>query len=409
MVAMAPTIQERPERGTWRVTVHRGGRRVRRDCATREEAEALCRALTAREGALNDWLSETAPLVGQAVRAWIEHYRGTLSPGYEATARALIEHHLVPRLGHLPLRAISEADLIAFAEATVTAGKSPSTAGNALSLLRRVCQLYVQAGLLDRNPCARVGALIARVQRRHDPEIRQADAWTREEAETLLALALEHELALYGPLLCALHTGMRRGEVIALEWRDVGPARIAVRRAWVRGRTRVPKGGQAREIPISSGLRACMEEIREQQRTAKAWRELGPVFLAPNGLRWDEAAFGRAWRRLMAHALANEVRVLRYHDARHTFASWALAAGQSIKWVQERLGHSSAELTLRTYAHLIRSDGDEMGWLDEARPQSAPRQPPVLVAGSGVTLRNDIGARDEARTRDPQLGKLTTK
>ena len=383
MAGMAPTIQERPERGTWRVTVHRGGRRIRRDCATRAEAEALCRALTAREGALDDWLSEMAPLVGQAVRAWLEHYRGTLSPGYEATAHALIEHHLVPRLGHLPMRALGEADLIAFAEATVTAGKSPATAGNALSLLRRVCQLYVEAGLLDRNPCARVGALVARVERRHASEIRQADAWTRAEADQLLALAREHEPSLHGPLLCALHTGLRRGEVLALEWRDVGPVRLAVRRAWVRGRTRQPKGGAAREVPISAALRAVLDEIRASQRKAKAWRELGPVFLAPNGLRWDEAAFGRAWRRLMGHALANEIRVLRYHDARHTFASWALAAGQSIKWVQERLGHSSAELTLRTYAHLIRAEGDEMGWLDDARPQAAPKPPPTLVRGSG--------------------------
>lgn len=43
---------------------------------------------------------------------------------------------------------------------------------------------------------------------------------------------------------------MRRGEVLGLEWRDVGPVRLAVRRSWTRGRLRPPKGGTAREIPM---------------------------------------------------------------------------------------------------------------------------------------------------------------
>lgn len=53
---MSPTIQARPERGTWRVVVQRGGKRVRRECKTLAEAEDLCRALEARETALDDWL-----------------------------------------------------------------------------------------------------------------------------------------------------------------------------------------------------------------------------------------------------------------------------------------------------------------------------------------------------------------
>ena len=80
--------------------------------------------------------------------------------------------------------------------------------------------------------------------------------------------------------------------------------------------------------------------------------------------RWDESKFGKAWRRLIVHAVADGVRDLRFHDTRHTFASWALASGQSIKWVQQMLGHSSAELTLRTYSHLMDQGSGEMEFLD---------------------------------------------
>lgn len=117
-------------------------------------------------------------------------------------------------------------------------------------------------------------------------------------------------------------------------------------------------------------LGAHLDELRSCVRLDDAWRDLGPVFKAPNGLRWDESKFAKAWGRLMKHAVAAKVRPLHFHCARHTFASWALDAGRSIKWVQEMLGHSSAELTLRTYAHLMPSGEDQMGWLEGGRDEA---------------------------------------
>jgi integrase len=233
-----------------------------------------------------------------------------------------------------------------------------------LSILRRVCQLHVEAGLLDNNPLSRVGQLVAQVERRNQTEVKRADAWTHEEVDALLDLAYQHERWVYGPLLCALHTGMRRGEILGLEWPDIGPKRIVVRRSWTKGRLKVPKSGKAREVPKSSKLDEYLNELRADIRTRRAFKNLGPVFLSPSDGRIDEANFGRAWRRLQKLAVKAEIRPLRFHDARHTFASWALEGGQSIKWVQERLGHASAELTFRTYAHLMPSNDDELGFLE---------------------------------------------
>ncbi len=87
---------------------------------------------------------------------------------------------------------------------------------------------------------------------------------------------------------------------------------------------KVPKSGKAREVPKSPALGAYLNERRAEFRTRRAFKEIGPVFLSPSGGRIDESNFGRAYRRLVKLAVAAEIRPLRFHDARHTFATLAL-------------------------------------------------------------------------------------
>lgn len=362
MSAMSATVRWNPDRQRWTVYVSRDGKRKSITCADEAEARATAARLNGIHEAVNSWLDGFQTTVQPALEGWLETYRPTLSKSYEATASGLIERHLIPAFGAMPLQAITQAHLLAFVDGLYRDGKSGALALNALSLLRRVCQLHVEAGILDRNPCARVGELVQSVARRHEPEVKRAAAWTRDEAAALLDLALRHEKHVHGPLLCALHTGMRRGEILGLEWRDVGPRTIAVERAWVRSQSKAPKSGKPRDVPISGPLRAALDALRP--KAARTFGDLGPVFLNAAGNRWDEANFGRSWRRLQKRAVAAGIRPLRFHDSRHTFATWALESGKSIKWVQAMLGHSSPELTLRTYAHLMRAEGDEMDFLD---------------------------------------------
>lgn len=156
---MSATVQQRKDRGTWRVVVHRAGKRRVFECKTEGEARAKAAALNARQDASDGWLADGHESTERALRGWLETYRPTLSRSYEGTAKGLIEHHLVPHFGALPLRAIDEGHLLAFVDGVYRDGKSGALALNCLSLLRRVCQIHVEAGLLDRNPCARVGAL----------------------------------------------------------------------------------------------------------------------------------------------------------------------------------------------------------------------------------------------------------
>jgi hypothetical protein len=88
--------------------------------------------------------------------------------------------------------------------------------------------------------------------------------------------------------------------------------------------------------------------------------------------------FERVWRRLQRRAQKKKVRPLKLHCTRHTWASFALASGKSVRWVADQLGHASPMLTLKTYAHSIREEEMDLGFAEfhtiesPGRPYTAP-------------------------------------
>ena len=143
-------------------------------------------------------------------------------------------------------------------------------------------------------------------------------------------------------VLVAMRTGLRLGELRGLRWCDVdlAAARLIVRQAVARKVVGTPKGGRQREVPLAPSVVDAL----------KGWRHLrGPlVFCNDDGsmltkeqCKWP---LKRAQRRAGLTALG-------WHDLRHTFASHMVMRGVSLKAVQELLGHSTIEMTMR-YAHL---------------------------------------------------------
>ncbi len=106
---------------------------------------------------------------------------------------------------------------------------------------------------------------------------------------------------------------------------------------------------------------------------------------------------------------------MRLHDLRHSFASHALEAGKSIRWVSEVLGHANPELTLRVYAHVLRDEEQDLSFRDfegaaEWRHQTATDVNKEGGPDRGRSVKRLVpkrkrGAGNGTRTRDPQLGK----
>lgn len=164
---------------------------------------------------------------------------------------------------------------------------------------------------------------------------------TRAEAERLMQAAQAEPQAAHLPdfIRVALHTGMRKGELLGLEWR-----RVDLQAALVHLEPRNTKTGKRRSVPLnkvaSEGILNRMR-FRAQHVPASPW-----VFAHRDGRRIQDVkrAFAKACRRA-------GVTDFRIHDLRHTCAAWLVSARVPLAEVRDLLGHTTIKMTER-YAHL---------------------------------------------------------
>jgi integrase len=239
--------------------------------------------------------------------------------------------------------------------------------------LSTVLSEAVEDEKLAANPALRPGRLRRRMR---DPNALQkvpVDPYTREEVDALLTTAREYFPAWYVFLRCAIRSGMRLGELRALEWDaiDWRGRFIDVRLNFVEGAFTTPKNHEQRRVDLATQLRAELR-LRRRQERARWWQVGRPlpalVFSSDAETPLDDSRIRKA---MVAIARKAEVRVRPQpvHVLRHTFASLLLQNGESIVYVKEQLGHSSIQVTVDIYGHLI--PGGNRAALDRLDAESA--------------------------------------
>lgn len=202
---------------------------------------------------------------------------------------------------------------------------------NLLIPLRGALNQAVEDGILQSNPIA--GFKIRRTETRKET----IDPFTPQEIAALRKQSLGSLWALWA------WTGLRSGEVIGLEWPDVEPAfgSIAIRRAVRVGREKTPKTQSGtrvvRLLPVAAAI------LKAYPRGQN-----GPIFRNPNtGERWHEdRGLARAFKR---DCEAAGVRYRYPYQLRHTYATWALSAGENPSWIAKQMGHSDTMMLFRVY------------------------------------------------------------
>ena len=170
-------------------------------------------------------------------------------------------------------------------------------------------------------------------------------------------LLLEQMLPWYRPYFeFAVQTGLRPSEQVALKWTAIDDTFIHIELSRVRKLEKAELKTQesVRRIELRANMRATLD----RQRELSSGFQKPYVFVNSEGRPIQQENLGKIWRQALSKS---GVRYRRLYETRHTFASWALAAGESPEWVARTLGHVDTTMVYRTYGcyipHLTRQDG----------------------------------------------------
>jgi integrase len=351
---------------------------------TKREAEAELTDLLTRVKSGNYVDASRITLAEFLTDRWLPARRASLRPSTYESYAMNVRAHIVPALGSVPLQRLTAADLTSFYADLLDhgrrdgsgAGLSPRTVRYCHTILRRALADAERWDLITRNPADR-----AAVPAQRTPAM---TTWTVAELRAFLHHARDDRLWPLWQLLAA--TGMRRGEVLGLTWRDLDAeaGRLVIARAWVTtvGREaslQPPKTARGRrQLALDRATVAALAAWRRQQVEERllmgaAYADNDLIFCRADGLPYSPRYISEAFK---MQAKAAGLPTIRLHDLRHTHASLMLQQGVHPKVVSERLGHGSTAFTMDTYAHTT-----------PALHAEAAESVAALLAGSAQTAR----------------------
>jgi integrase len=351
---MGVTVRQKKKgRGKpWWVFVAHNGKRWSKQVGSLEAAKKLQAIIEEKlkAGELRISESEPMPTFGEYARKFLDnvtHLKHSTVASYEG----ILRNHLGD-LQDQPLDQIKRTDIKDLISAKQKrGGVAPGTVNNIQRFISRVFSDAREDEFIAINPAERLGKFIN--SKDHKVEI---NPLTREEAKIFLDVIQAHYPRHYPFFLCALRTGLRLGELLALQWGDIDfhGGFIEVRRSFTRGHYTTPKNGKTRRVDMSPQLAGTLRELkteRKRETLARGWREVPElIFVDTTGGLED----GNNLRKRVFHPALEKagLRHVRIHDLRHSVATMLIQNGESLAYVRDQLGHSSIQITVDIYGHL---------------------------------------------------------
>jgi integrase len=358
------------KKGQWWILIDHKGKRKSVKVGSKEAAKAAARkieeALTTGKLNLDPPKPPKSLLFTEYAEKWFAgHVSINLKPSTQHWARLMLDKVLLPEFGAMPIDKITRDDVKTFAYRMLEEGrvreKKDAHVGNkktlsrssVMGMARALSAIFnhaIEDGIITSNPAQRPSRYIRTGDRRE-----KIDFLTPEEGRILLEAAKAHRARHYPILATALYTGARQGELLSLQWGDIDwhGKFIEIRRANWRGIISTPKSGKGRRVDLADHLAGILTEHR-RVLTAEALKTGRPmsewVFPSEEGTALDAANLRKIFLSCLKKA---GLRAIRFHDLRHTFASWLIANGESLAYVKEQMGHHSIQITVDTYGHLI--------------------------------------------------------
>lgn len=289
------------------------------------------------------------------VQAYLEHWLETVvkpnrAPktyqGYELVVRL----HLGPRIGNKKLRTLTVRDVRVMCQQLAAGGMQRRGVQFAHAVLRAGLQNAMRDELLTRN--------VAKLVQIPAPEYVVGHGLNPDEAKRLLAAAKSERL--HALFVVALYLGLRRGELLGLQWQHVDletetlQVVQSLQRVGGELQLKAPKTRKSRRTvplprPVVEALKAHkIAQGKERLAAGPRWRDTDMVFASTVGTPMEPDNLRRSWyrvRQVLSEPLP------RFHDLRHTCVTLLLTEGVAPHIVQEIVGHSAIDVTMTIYAH----------------------------------------------------------
>jgi integrase len=299
---------------------------------------------------LREWLS-----------CWLAAVRQEVSPKTHERYSEIVNNFLAPELGALPITKLTAAHIQgAYTKWAIEGRRDGKEGGLSPRTRRHIHRVFncalaraVEQQVLARNP--------GDAFRKRLPKVEHREMVTLSPEQSVRLLEAIKHTRFYWPVLLALSTGMRRGETLALRWKNVdlerGTLRVLESLEQTKSgiRFKAPKTDRARVVTLPAFATEALRRHKREQAEALLLlgvRQTGESLVCgrADGLPLQPQTLTHHFTRLVARI--KDLPRVRFHDLRHSHATQLLLDGVHPKVAQERLGHASITTTLDLYSHV---------------------------------------------------------
>jgi len=296
-----------------------------------------------QETILKDWLNE-----------WLEVYGAQCEAGTLITRKRYINKHIIPNLGNYKINQLSKIEYQKFINALIKKGYAKKTVQTIHSIFCTAINKAVELEMLSHNKYRGISIKVE-----NDEE--KINYLSREEVDIFMEAAKKSPFHHYIIASILLRTGMRKGEMLALKWDDVDFENKTVSITKTRSDRGIKKPktkSSIRTIGIDDTMIAELKQYQLWQKKNKV--KYGPDYhsseflvIGPNGKEMGEYGVNKVIDSILKKTKIN-LHHISPHGLRHTHAVMLLESGADIKFVSERLGHRTINMTADVYVHITK-------------------------------------------------------
>lgn len=295
---------------------------------------------------------KTTKTIAEWMDEWIDSYLPDISVTTRVGYKTKIRCYIKPAIGDILLKSLRAEHVQRMVNDMSNRGLSPKNIRDTFNNVNAALKKAMQVKLIPYNPCE--GVVLPKLKKY------KAKVYSPEMIRHLLDVASGTDM--YLPLLLLVTAGLRRGELLALRWKniDFNKGVLKVRDNLVNGEEgfviKPPKSEAGiRDIHLGDEVMTELKKARLQYMNdafsyGTGFQNLDFVIHQKDGSPFYPDSMTQKWRKfLKKHNLPS----IRLHDLRHSNATALIQAGVSAKVVQQRLGHSDVNITLNTYTHVL--------------------------------------------------------